>query len=411
MSLRILRFLSAGESHGPMLVGILEGLPAGLTVDFAAVDHELRRRMAGHGRGKRMKIESDRARFVGGIRHGETLGGPIAWLIENRDWANWQAVMAVEAPGGDAGGDAVAESGDRPSPPDARRVSRPRPGHADLAGGIKYDRSDLRDVLERASARETASRVVAGALCRQLLGRLDVRLASHVVRIGPAAVADDFEPDIDALAEVDASPVRCADPAAATAMIAAIDRAGNDLETLGGSFEVIASGLPIGLGSHVQWDRRLEARIAQAMLSIPAQKGVEIGRAAWTASQPGSRAHDPIERDPATGAWRRPSNRAGGTEGGITYGGDLRVRVHMKPLSTLRQPLPSVDIRTGETVQAAVQRTDTCAVPAAGVVGEAMLALVLADAFLEKLGGDSLGETTRNLRGYLEQVRAFPPDR
>lgn len=412
MFLSRLRFLSAGESHGPMLVGILDGLPAGLRLDLTAVDAELRRRMAGYGRGKRMKIESDRARFVGGLRHGETLGGPLAWLIENRDWVNWERVMSPEpvpSAGEASSGDGVAESGDRPgAAPDARRVTRPRPGHADLAGGIKYDRVDLRDVLERASARETASRVAAGAVCRQLLAALDVRIASHVVRIGPAAAPADFAPSFAELAGVDASPVRCADSDTADAMVAAIDRAANDLETLGGTFEVVATGLPTGLGSHVQWDRRLEARIGGAMLSIQAQKGVEIGAAAEIAARPGSSAHDAIHRDPDSGAWSRPTNRAGGTEGGMTYGGDLRVRVHMKPLSTLRQPLPSVDILTGEAVDAVVQRSDVCAVPAAGVVGEAMLALVLADACLEKFGGDSMREMLRNAAGFREQAARYP---
>lgn len=411
MSLRCLRFLSAGESHGPMLVGILDGLPAGIPVRAARIDADLQRRMQGYGRGKRMKIESDRARFVGGVRLGETLGGPVAWLIENKDWRNWKQVMAPEpAEGADEDGAAVAESGNRPSPVDARRITRPRPGHADLAGGLKYDRADLRDILERASARETASRVAAGALCRLLLEALDIEVASHVVRIGPAAVPGATEPPPwERILEADDSPVRCVDADAEAAMIEAIDAAHDDLETLGGSFEVVARGAPAGLGSHVQWDRKLEARLGQAMLSIPAMKGVEIGPAAWAAGQPGSKVHDPIVRDPDSGELRRPTNRAGGTEGGITYGEEIRVIVHMKPLSTLRRPLPSVDVVTGETVDAVVQRSDVCAVPAAAVVGEAMLALVLADACLEKFGGDSLGEVRRNLEGYREQMRRFPP--
>lgn len=397
-----------------MLVGILEGLPAGLSLDLEAVDRELKRRMAGHGRGKRMQIESDQARFVGGVRHAETLGSPIAWLIENRDWPNWEGVMGPDAPAAQEPG-AVAESGNRLTRrADARRVTRPRPGHADLAGGLKYDRSDLRDILERASARETASRVAAGALCRQLLTRLDIRIASHVTRIGPAAVPDDFEPGLSQLAVVDESPVRCAHADAAERMVAAIDRAHHELETLGGTFEVVATGLPPGLGSHVQWDRRLEARIGEAMLSIQAQKGVEIGRAADVAGRFGSAAHDPIFAregdDPRGQRFVRRSNRAGGTEGGMTYGGDLRVRVHMKPLATLRQPLPSVDVHTGEAVDAVVQRSDVCAVPAAGVVGEAMLALVLADACLEKFGGDSMRETERNWRAFLDQAERWPAD-
>lgn len=411
MSLRCLRFLSAGESHGPMLVGILEGLPAGISIDLEQVNAQLRRRMGGHGRGKRMKIEADAVRMIGGLRLGETLGSPLAWLIENRDWPNWSQVMAPEAPSTATESGAVAESGNRPSAVDARRVTRPRPGHADLAGGLKYDRLDLRDILERASARETASRVAAGAFCRQFLEHLEIQIASHVVRIGSAALtAEPGSVDFDTIATAaEASPVRCVDADTTAAMVAAIDSATNDLETLGGAFEVVARGMPPGLGSHIQWDRRLEGRIAQAMLSIQAQKAIEVGPAIWCAGQPGSRAHDAIHRDPDSGRFYRPTNRAGGTEGGMTYGGELRVTVYMKPLATLRQPLPSVDLLTGEAVDAVVQRTDTCAVPAAAVIGEAMLALVLADACIEKFGGDSLRETRRNWRGYLQQVRDYPP--
>jgi len=412
MSLQRLRLLTAGESHGPMLVGILEGLPAGVPIDIAAVDAELQRRMGGYGRGKRMKIESDRARFVAGLRHGETLGSPIGWLIENKDWTNWQQVMAADiAPALAADGEAVAESGNAPSPADARRITRPRPGHADLAGGLKYDRSDLRDILERASARETASRVAAGALCRQFLGHLRIQIASHVVRIGDAALETAGEqaqvPFDRLLRDAPSSPVHCIDEATSVAMVRAIDRAHDDLETLGGAFEVAARGVPPGLGSHIQWDRRLEARIAEAMLSIQAQKAVEIGPAIRCASGRGSQAHDAIEF--GEDGFSRRTNRAGGTEGGMSYGSELRVTVYMKPLATLRQPLPSVDIQSKEPVEAVVQRSDVCAVPAAALVGEAMLALVLADACLEKFGGDSLRETRRNWQGYLQQVRDFPP--
>jgi len=402
-----------------MLVGLLEGLPAGIPVDIEAVNADLRRRMGGHGRGKRMKIEADAAQIVGGVRLGETLGSPIAWLIENRDWVNWQEVMAAEAPaaasstpdgGGSSGSQAVAESGNQPSAVDIRRITRPRPGHADLAGGLKYDRADLRDILERASARETAVRVAAGALCKQFLSHLGIEIASHVTRIGDATFDAGTSPvPVETVRQrADASPVRCADPEVEAAMIRAIDSAHDELETLGGAFEVIGTGLPPGLGSHIQWDRRLEARLGQALLSIQAQKAVEIGPAIWCAAQPGSRAHDAIIRQPDR-PWGRPTNRAGGTEGGITYGGELRVTVYMKPLSTLRQPLPSVDIVSGEAVDAVVQRTDSCAVPAAAVVGEAMTALVLADACLEKFGGDSLRETLRNFRGYMDQIADFPP--
>lgn len=415
MSLRSLRLMTAGESHGPMLVSILEGLPAGIPVDMEAIDADLKRRMGGYGRGKRMKIENDRARVVGGVRHGQTLGSPIAFLIENKDWPNWEHVMGVEAPSasdteaGTAGG-SVAESGDTPAASvDARRVSRPRPGHADLAGGLKYNRSDLRDILERASARETASRVAAGGFCKQLLAALDIEIASHVIRIG-GAVLETPAVDFDTIRDTaDGSPVRCVDDDAGRSMIAAIDEATDNLDTLGGVFEVAARNIPVGLGSHVQWDRKLDARIAHAMVSIPAQKAVEIGDGIWAASQPGSAVHDAITFDAVNRVYERPTNRAGGTEGGVTYGGELRVRVYMKPLSTLRRPLASVDIDTGEAIEAVVQRTDTCAVPAAAVIGEAMLALVLADACMEKFGGDSLVETQRNWRGFLEQIREFPP--
>ncbi len=413
MSLRTLRLMTAGESHGPMLVSILEGLPAGVPLDIEAIDADLNRRKGGYGRGKRMKIENDRARVVAGVRHGQTLGSPIAYLIENKDWPNWEHVMGAESPpAADTKGGAVAESGNAPAAVvDPRRVSRPRPGHADLAGGLKYDRYDLRDILERASARETASRVAAGGFCKQFLAALDVEIASHVVRIG-AAVLEAAAVDFDTIRDTaDGSPVRCVDDDAGRRMIAAIDEATDNLDTLGGTFEVAARNIPVGLGSHVQWDRKLDARIAHAMVSIPAQKAVEIGEGIWAAGQPGSAVHDAITFDAVNRTYERPTNRAGGTEGGVTYGGELRVRVYMKPLSTLRRPLASVDIDTGEAIEAVVQRTDTCAVPAAAVVGEAMLALVLADACMEKFGGDSLAETQRNWRGFLEQIREFPPQR
>ena len=411
MSLRILRLMTAGESHGPMLVSILEGLPAGIPIDVATINADLKRRMGGYGRGKRMKIENDHARIVGGVRYGQTLGSPIAYLIENKDWPNWQHVMGAEtrAREGSEGG-AVAESGNAPTgSSDPRRVSRPRPGHADLAGGLKYNRSDLRDILERASARETASRVGGGGFCKQFLAALDVEIASHVVQIGGAALesaAVNFDTIRDA---AEGSPVRCVDEGTERLMMEAIDKASDNLDTLGGVFEVVARNVPAGLGSHVQWDRKLDARIAHAMVSIPAQKAVEIGDGIWAASQPGSAVHDPITFDSVNQTYERPTNRAGGTEGGVTYGGELRVRVYMKPLSTLRRPLASVDIDTKEAIEAVVQRSDVCAVPAAAVVGEAMLALVLADACLEKFGGDSLVETQRNWRGFLEQIRGFPP--
>ena len=393
-----------------MLVSILEGLPAGVPIETTGIDADLKRRMGGYGRGKRMKIEDDQARIVGGVRHGQTLGSPIAYLIENKDWPNWQHVMSAEGPAAQQReGGAVAESGSVPTRnSDPRRVSRPRPGHADLAGGLKYNRPDLRDVLERASARETASRVAAGALCKQFLAAFKVEIASHVVQIGGAAVAPTGASFETIRATADDSPVRCVDESVARLMMEAIDKASDNLDTLGGVFEVVARNVPIGLGSHVQWDQKLDARIAHAMVSIPAQKAVEIGDGIWAASQHGSAVHDAITFDATSRTYERPTNRAGGTEGGVTYGGELRVRVYMKPLSTLRQPLASVDIDTGEAVEAVVQRSDVCAVPAAAVIGEAMLALVLADACIEKFGGDSLCETQRNWRGFLEQVREFP---
>ena len=411
MSLRILRLMTAGESHGPMLVSILEGLPAGVPIEITKIDADLKRRMGGYGRGKRMKIEDDQARIVGGVRHGQTLGSPIAYFIENKDWPNWQHVMGAEGPAAQQKeGGAIAESGNVPAKnSDPRRVSRPRPGHADLAGGLKYNRADLRDILERASARETASRVAAGAICKQFLSAFKVEVASHVVQIGGAAIKSTGTPFETIRATADDSPVRCVDESVTRLMMEAIDRASNNLDTLGGVFEVIARNVPVGLGSHVQWDKKLDARIAHAMISIPAQKAVEIGDGIWAAGQQGSAVHDAITFDAKNKAYERPTNRAGGTEGGVTYGEDLRVRVYMKPLSTLRQPLASVDIDTGEAIEAVVQRSDVCAVPAAAVIGEAMLALVLADACMEKFGGDSLCETQRNWKGFLKQVREFPP--
>ena len=411
MSFRILRLMTAGESHGPMLVSILEGLPAGVPIEITKIDADLKRRMGGYGRGKRMKIEDDQARIVGGVRHGQTLGSPIAYFIENKDWPNWQHVMGAEGPAAQQKeGGAIAESGNAPTKnSDPRRVSRPRPGHADLAGGLKYNRSDLRDILERASARETANRVAAGAICKQFLGAFRVEVASHVVQIGGAAVESTGTPFETIRAKADGSPVRCVDESAARLMMEAIDKASDNLDTLGGVFEVVARNVPVGLGSYVQWDKKLDARIAHAMISIPAQKAVEIGDGIWAAGQQGSAVHDAITFDKKNKSYERPTNRAGGTEGGVTYGGDLRVRVYMKPLSTLRQPLASVDIDTGEAIQAVVQRSDVCAVPAAAVIGEAMLALVLADACMEKFGGDSLCETQRNWKGFLKQVREFPP--
>ena len=394
----MLRFLTAGESHGRALVVIVEGLPAGLPVDPDAITRDLRRRQGGYGRGRRMAIESDRADILSGVRAGETIGGPVAMVIENRDWPNWQYTMrqTVEPPA-DAGG--------------ARRapVTRPRPGHADLAGGAKYDRADLRDVLERASARETAARVAAGALARQLLGFAGVRIASHVFRIGSVGLDNPSAVTFAQAAALDPDgPIRCADESLESLMIAEIDRAKEAGDTLGGAFEMIAAGVPVGLGSYVQWDRKLDGRLAQALMSIPAIKAVGIGAGPAVAGRPGSQVHD--EMVPADDASRptgiaRPTNNAGGLEGGVTNGEDVRVSAYMKPISTLMQPLRSVDLATMEPAAAAIERSDVCAVPAAAVVGEAMVALVLADALLERFGGDSVQALARAMQATDEHLR------
>ena len=402
--MRMLRFLTAGESHGRTLVVIVEGLPAGLPIEVEAIARDMRRRQGGYGRGRRMAIEFDRADIVSGVRAGETLGAPVAMLIENRDWVNWQYTMraTAEAPA-DAGG--------------ARRapVTRPRPGHADLAGGAKYERDDLRDILERASARETAARVAAGALAKQLLARAGIRITSHVFTLGSITVPDrERIAFADAAALADDAPLRCVDPALEQSMIAAIDRAREAGDTLGGAFEVIVTGVPIGLGSYVQWDRKLDGRLAQALMSIPAIKAVGIGLGPDAASRPGSRVHDEIV--PGAGSsptgLARPTNHAGGLEGGVTNGEDLRLSVYMKPISTLMKPLRSVDLATMIEAPAAIERSDVCAVPAAAVVGEAMVALVLADALLERFGGDSVAAIERAMSAADGAMRArFAPGR
>jgi chorismate synthase len=403
---RMIRFLTAGESHGQALVAILEGIPAGLTIDFDAITADLRRRQSGHGRGRRMAIESDRAEILSGVRAGQTLGGPIALVIGNRDWANWQRTMHVppEAP---------------PEATGARRqaVTRPRPGHADLAGVLKYDRRDIRDVLERASARETAARVAAGAIARQLLARVHVQVVSHVTGIGhvtlPEPLAVTFE---DVLAIPPDTPLRCVDRGLEEQMIEAIEQARVAGDTLGGSFEVIARGVPIGLGSYVQWDRKLDGRLAQALMSIPAIKGVGIGKGTTAATVPGSRMHDEIVPAPGDrGAGdrplplARPTNNAGGLEGGVTNGEELRISAFMKPISTLMKPLRSMDLSTMQPAPATVERSDVCAVPAAGVIGEAMVCLVLADALMEKFGGDSVAEVERSYAAWQSQIREYFP--
>jgi len=393
------RFTTAGESHGPALVAIVEGLPAGLPVDAAFVNRELTRRMQGHGRGARMSIEQDQIEWLSGIRAGETLGSPVAMRIANRDWANWQDVMAAEG-----------EPGERRR----RRVTRPRPGHADLVGVLKYDRDDARDILERASARETAARVAAGALARRLLEEFGASVGSHVVSLGgiQARTATALPLPLNAIA--DRSPVRVLDAAAEAAIIRRIDEAKAAGDTLGGEVEVVAEGLVPGLGSHVSWDRKLDGRLAALLMSIPAVKGVEIGLGFEAARRPGSAVHDPIDPEPTRGAgvrtvYPRRTNHAGGLEGGMTTGEPLVVTVAMKPISTLMSPLPTVDLETGQAAAAQSERSDVTAVPAMGVIAEAMVAVALADAMLEKFGGDSLGEMRRNVDGYLAALAARRP--
>jgi chorismate synthase len=410
------RFTTAGESHGRGLVAILEGIPAGLPLSAERINVELKRRMGGYGRGARMKIEADQIEWLAGVRAGETLGSPIAMLVWNRDWEHWRDVMAPEA--------------DSTGSERRRQVTRPRPGHADLAGALKYDRQDARDILERASARETVARVACGAVCKVLLEQFGVEVGSHVVELG-GVVARAVPPDLstpdlrpgsvtnpgrkpgvhggESLPRSvnqasDASPVRCLDPDAEREMIARIDAAKAAGDTLGGVVEVIALGVPVGLGSHVSWDAKLDGRLAQALMSIPAVKGVELGLGFEAARRKGSEVHDEILPGLA-----RATNRAGGTEGGMTTGEPLVVRVAMKPISTLMAPLRTVDLRTGTAAQAQSERSDVTAVPAMGVIAEAMLALVLAQALLEKFGGDALSETKRNFEGYVAQVRARTP--
>ncbi len=394
-----LRFSTAGESHGKALVVVVEGLPAGLPVSADWVDRDLARRMQGYGRGARMKIERDRIEWLSGVRAGETLGSPVAMLIPNRDWANWEDVMAHEA----------AEPGELRR----RRVTRPRPGHADLAGVLKYDRVDARDILERASARETSARVAAGALAKRLLDEFGVEIGSHVVSLGGVrgSLPDPLPVPLNDAA--DESEIRMLDRSVEAEVVRRIDQAKQAGDTLGGEVEIVARGVAVGLGSHVSWDRKLDGRLAGMLMSIPAVKGVEIGMGFEAARRPGSQVHDPITvgghlsppsaGDPR-GGFHRPTNNAGGLEGGITTGEPVVVRVAMKPISTLMSPLRTVELTTGDPANAQSERSDVTAVPAVGVIAEAMVALALADAMLEKFGGDSLAELRRNYSGYLEAL-------
>ncbi|MEX3103362.1 chorismate synthase [Streptomyces sp. V2] len=388
-----LRWLTAGESHGPALVATLEGLPAGVPVTTAEVAGHLARRRLGYGRGARMAFERDEVTFLGGVRHGLTLGSPVAVMVGNTEWPKWEKVMSA-----DPVDPAELHGVQRGAP-----LTRPRPGHADLAGMQKYGFTEARPVLERASARETAARVALGAVARAYLKETaGVQIVSHVVRLAGAQAPYGLLPTPSDVQRLDADPVRCLDADASKAMVAEVDRAHKDGDTLGGVVEVLAYGVPVGLGSHVHWDRRLDARIAAALMGIQAIKGVEVGDGFALAGVPGSQAHDEIVRGPD--GVRRASGRAGGTEGGLSTGELLRVRAAMKPIATVPRALRTVDMATGEPAVAHHQRSDVCAVPAAGIVAEAMLALVLADAVGEKFGGDSVVETRRNIRGYLETL-------
>jgi chorismate synthase len=390
----MLRFYTAGESHGQALLAFLSGLPAGLPVDVEAVNFDLHRRQLGYGRGGRQKIEKDRADIFAGVRHGQTIGAPIALRIENRDWTNWEKTLAVEdEPEDDAA---------------AKKLIAPRPGHADLAGSQKFNFHDARYVLERASARETAARVAAGALAKQLLASFGIEVASHTTQVGHTRI--DRSPswqEILAVSRDLESPLRCVDSAAQAKMKAEVDAVLKAGDTVGGVFEVVAHNIPVGLGSHAQWEDKLDGRLAQAVMSIQAVKAVEIGAGVFAAGAFGSEVQDEISYDQSAHRFARTSNRAGGLEGGISNGEDVVVRGYLKPISTLRRALRTANMITKEPVQAAYERSDWCVVPAGGVAGEAMVALVLADAFLQKFGGDSLTETRRNFEGYARQIHDF----
>ncbi|MBT8224266.1 MAG: chorismate synthase [Dactylosporangium sp.] len=389
----MLRWLTAGESHGPALVAILEGVPAGIEVSSDDINRELGRRRLGYGRGARMGFEQDVIEIIGGIRHGRTLGGPVAIRIGNSEWPKWERVMAA-----DPVDPAILAAQTRNEP-----LTRPRPGHADLAGMQKYGHDDARPILERASARETAARVAAGTVARRLLAQTsDIAVISHVVELGSVRADPGCRPQPQDAERIDADPLRCLDPQTSARMVDAVDAAKEDADTLGGVVEVLAHGVPPGLGSHVQWDRRLDTQLAAAVMSIQAVKGVEIGDAFRQARSRGSRAHDEIV--PTPDGVRRLTDHAGGVEGGMSIGGPVRVRAAMKPISSLNRALRTVDVATGQPATAINQRSDVCAVPAAGIVAEAMVALVLADALVEKFGGDSVPEIRRNLAGYLDHL-------
>jgi chorismate synthase len=390
----MLRFLTAGESHGKSLIGVLEGLPAGLSVDIGFINLQLRRRQIGYGRGGRMAIEQDQIEIISGVRQGSTLASPIAYCVQNKDWDHWRVPMSTE-----------------PSPEgaDIRTVTRPRPGHADLAGALKFQTYDVRNVLERASARETATRVAGGAFCRIFLAHFGTRIGSHVVAIGKERISKLFEnlSSEEIFALDPESQIRCADPNAENRMKALIDETKETGDTLGCIVEAVASPVPPGLGSHIQWDRRLDGQIAQAMMSIPSVKAVEIGNAIENAQSPGSSVHDEIYYNSQTKRFFHKTNRAGGIEGGISNGADIRVRVYLKPIPTLSKPLSSIDLRSKQSCEASVERSDTCVAPAASVVAEAVLAFVLASAFLEKFGGDSIKEIEGNYAHFMRLLDEF----
>jgi chorismate synthase len=390
----MLRFYTAGESHGQALLSFLSGLPAGLPMDLEFINRELHRRQLGYGRGGRQKIEKDHADIFAGVRHGHTIGAPIAVRIENRDWANWEKILAVaDYPEDDS---------------TAKKLLAPRPGHADLAGSQKFNFHDARYILERASARETAARVAAGALAKQLLRAFNIEIASHTIQVGHTRIgrSPSWEEILTISNDLE-SPLRCLDSAAQDKMKAEVDAVLKAGDTVGGVFEIVAHNVPVGLGSHAQWDEKLDGRLAQAVMSVQAVKGVEVGAGILAAGSFGSEVQDEISYDKSAHKFSRSSNRAGGLEGGITNGEDVIVRGYLKPISTLRRALKTADMVSKEPVQAAYERSDWCVVPAGGVAGEAMVALVLADAFLQKFGGDSLTETRRNFEGYARQIHDF----